>query len=57
MKEDDRDFARDPASLLPFACKLMPANPRAARLPDSEKYLGEKASDGEKAETGSASRD
>jgi hypothetical protein len=43
--DDDRDFPVDPASLLPFVCELMPANPDAVLLPDSEKYLGEKASD------------
>jgi hypothetical protein len=43
--DDDRDFPRDPAALLPFVCEPMPANPDAVSLPDSEKYLGEKASD------------
>jgi hypothetical protein len=45
--DDNRDFPRDPATLLPFVCELMPANPYAVLLPDSEKHLGEKASDGE----------
>jgi hypothetical protein len=44
---DDREFPRGPESLLPFVSELMPANPEAVLLPDSEKYLGEKASDGE----------
>jgi hypothetical protein len=43
--DDDQDFPRDPATLSPFVCELMPANPDAMSLPDSEKYLGEKASD------------
>jgi hypothetical protein len=47
MNDDNRDFPRDPASLLPIVCELMPANPDAVLLPDSEKYLGEKATDGE----------
>jgi hypothetical protein len=58
MIDDDRDWSpRDPAKLLPFVCELMPANPNAVLLPDSEKYLGEKASDGDRNERGSATRD
>jgi hypothetical protein len=45
--DDNRDFPRDPATLLPFVCELMPANLDAVLLPDSEKYLGEKATDGD----------
>jgi hypothetical protein len=47
MNDDDRDFPRDPAGLLPIDCELMPANLDAVLLHDSEKYLGEKATDGE----------
>jgi hypothetical protein len=48
--DEERDFPRDPASLPlvpPFVCELMPANPDAVLLPDSEKCLGEKATDGD----------
>jgi hypothetical protein len=31
MKDGDRDFPRDPASLLPFVCELMPANQYQSR--------------------------
>jgi hypothetical protein len=51
--DEGRHFPRDPATLLPFVCELMPPNPEAVMLPHSKKYLGEKASD----ETSSASRD
>jgi hypothetical protein len=54
---NDRDFPRDPATLFPFVCELMPANPDAVLLPDSEKYLGDKASDGDKNQNGSPTRD
>jgi hypothetical protein len=39
--DEERDFPRDPAS------ELMPANLDAVLLPDSEKYHGKKATDGD----------
>ena len=54
---DDREMPRDPATLLPFVCELRPPNPDAVLLPDSEKYLGVKASDGDADDSGSATRD
>jgi hypothetical protein len=45
--DDERHLPRDPATLLPFVCELMPPNPDAVMLPHSKKYLGEKASDGD----------
>jgi hypothetical protein len=47
MNDDERDFLRDPASLLPFVCELMPANPDAVQIANSKKYIGEKATDGD----------
>ena len=41
--DDDQDFPVDPASLLPFVCVLMPANPNAVQIANSEKFIGEKA--------------
>lgn len=58
MIDDDRDFSlTDPATLLPFVCELIAANPDAVLLPDSEKYLGEKASDGDVEESNPNDRD
>jgi hypothetical protein len=46
VTEDDRDFSQmDPGRLLPFVCELTAASPDAVVIPDSEQYLGEKASD------------
>jgi hypothetical protein len=45
--DEERDFPRDPASLLPFVCELMPANLDAVLLPDLERYHGKKATDGD----------
>jgi hypothetical protein len=57
MIDDDRDLPDlDPAKLLPFTRELMPANPDAVLLPLSKKYLGEKASDGDGEQSGSATR-
>jgi hypothetical protein len=47
MNDDDRDFPRDPASLLPFVCELMPVDPDAVQIANSKKYIGEKATDGD----------
>jgi hypothetical protein len=47
MKDGDRDFPRDPASLLPFVCELMPVDPDAVQIANSKKYIGEKATDGD----------
>jgi hypothetical protein len=54
---DDREMPRNPATLLPFVCELRPPNPDAVLLPDSEKYLGVKGSDGDVDEGRSATRD
>jgi hypothetical protein len=43
--DEERDFPRDPASLLPFVCDLMPANPDAVQIANSKRYIGEKATD------------
>jgi len=43
--DEERHFPRDPATLLPFVCELMP--PDAVILPHSKKYPGEKTSDGD----------
>jgi hypothetical protein len=45
--DEERDFPRDPASLQPLVCELMPADLDAVLLPDSEKYHGKKATDGD----------
>jgi hypothetical protein len=46
MIDDDRDFSQmDPARLLPFVCELIPVNPDAVIMADSEQYPGAKASD------------
>jgi hypothetical protein len=47
MNDYDRDCPRDPASLLPFVCELMPANPDAVQIANSKNYIGEKATDGD----------
>jgi hypothetical protein len=46
MIDGDRDFSQmDPARLLPFVCELIPVNPDAVIMSNSEQYLGAKASD------------
>jgi hypothetical protein len=45
LMDDDRYFPRDLATLLPFVCELIPSIPEVMLMPNSEQYLGEKASD------------